>query len=169
LLVITSVLCFLLIEAHPAILELLKPERVAYYALKARSVTDDQLVFVKRKRKYDWLNDWLGVGQGRPVRAVYLAAVCRSILSALAMPYGVSPLAANDDLLPHPGVNHWTANPKSSCILTQNTNSLKLYWHLFVVHFIAKNLANSFEFDITRPIELYANNYNKPLTPPFSG
>jgi hypothetical protein len=75
----------------------------------------------------------------------------------------------HDDLLPHPGVNHWTANPKSSCILTQNTNSLKLYWHLFVVHFIAKNLANSFEFDITRPIELYANNYNKPLTPPFSG
>ena len=64
LLVVTSVLCFLLIEAHPAILELLKPERVAYYAIKATYVTDDQLVFVKRKRKYDWLNNWLtGGGQ----------------------------------------------------------------------------------------------------------
>ena len=64
LLFVTSLLSFLLIEAHPAILELLKPTS-AYYAIKANYVADDQLVLVRRARRYDWFtgpDQWLESG-----------------------------------------------------------------------------------------------------------
>jgi hypothetical protein len=65
LLFVASVLCFLLVEAHPAILELLGPISVPYYAIKANYVADDQLVLVRRARRYDWLtgpSEWLESG-----------------------------------------------------------------------------------------------------------
>src|SRR5262249_3708885 len=64
LLFVTSLLGFLLIEAHPAILELLKPTS-AYYSIKANYVADDKLALVRRPRRYDWLtgpDQWLESG-----------------------------------------------------------------------------------------------------------
>ena len=53
LVVTSSVIVFLVIEMHPAILEFIGPERIPYYAKKHLYVPDDELAFTKRPSIYN--------------------------------------------------------------------------------------------------------------------